>query len=145
MTQSTRKYGSDTDGRFKLGNSGRPKGARNKATVSIEALLEGEAEAITRKIIDLALEGNITAIRLCMDRIAPARKGAAVRVDLPQVNTLSDLRAGQLRIAEAMASGFLSPEEAADASKVLENIGASLERRDLEKRLEALENQTRDK
>jgi Family of unknown function (DUF5681) len=35
--------------------SGRPKGARNKATLAVEALLENEAEALTRKVIDLAL------------------------------------------------------------------------------------------
>jgi len=32
--------------------------------------LEGEAEALTRKAVELALEGDVTALRLCLDRIA---------------------------------------------------------------------------
>jgi hypothetical protein len=49
--------------------SGRPKGARNKATLVVEALLENEAEALTRKVIDLALEGSMPALRLCLERL----------------------------------------------------------------------------
>ena len=39
---------------FQPGNPGRPKGARHKVTVAVEALLEGEAEGLTRKAIELA-------------------------------------------------------------------------------------------
>ena len=58
---------------FESGQSGNPKGARNKATLAAEALLDGKAEAITRKAIDLAKAGDLTAIRLCLERIIPAR------------------------------------------------------------------------
>jgi len=37
------KNGRNTAGKFISGNSGRPKGARNKKTSSIEDLLEGQA------------------------------------------------------------------------------------------------------
>jgi hypothetical protein len=47
---------------FKPGKSGnpqgRPKGARNKTTVATEQLLDGEAEAITKKAIELAKSGD---------------------------------------------------------------------------------------
>ena len=53
----------------KSGNPiGRPKGARNQATLLAESLLEGEVEAITRKLINRALEGDTTALRLCLER-----------------------------------------------------------------------------
>lgn len=43
--------------RGKSGNpAGRPRGARNRATLAAEALLEGEAEALTRKAIELAVD-----------------------------------------------------------------------------------------
>jgi len=65
----------ERDTRYKPGQSGnptgRPKGARKKATVAVETLLEGEAETITRRCIDLALEGDHTALRLCLSRIFP--------------------------------------------------------------------------
>ena len=68
----------ERDTRYKPGQSGnptrRPKGARNKAAVAAEALLEGEAETITRKCIDLALEGDHTALRLCLSRILPVKR-----------------------------------------------------------------------
>ena len=67
-------------GRFKPGNPGRPKGARHKTTLAIEALLDGEAEALTRKAIELAKAGDLVALRLCLDRICPPRKDAFTRV-----------------------------------------------------------------
>ena len=61
--------------RFRKGQSGnpsgRPRGARNKTTRAVEALLDGEAEALTRKAIERALEGDTTALCLCLDRLLP--------------------------------------------------------------------------
>ena len=61
-------------GRFAPGNPGRPRGARHKTSQAIEALLEGEAEGLTRKAVDMALQGNTTALRLCLERVCPPRK-----------------------------------------------------------------------
>ena len=63
--------------------SGRPKGSRNKATLAVETLLDGEAEVITRKAIELAKKGDLVAIRLCLDRIAPPRKDRPIPFSLP--------------------------------------------------------------
>ena len=63
MTKALRK-----DPRFKKGNPGRRPGSRNKATVAVEALLDGEAEKLTRKAIEMALAGDTVAMRLCLDR-----------------------------------------------------------------------------
>lgn len=54
--------------------SGRPKGAKNKTTMFAEALLQGEAEAIVRKTIDLALAGDVQCLKICMDRLIPPKK-----------------------------------------------------------------------
>ena len=54
-------------------------GARHKATVAAEALLDGEAEALTRKAVEMALAGDGTALRLCLDRIIPPRRERPVR------------------------------------------------------------------
>lgn len=63
---------------FKKGQSenpdGRPPGSRNKATLLIEKLLDDDAKEIAEKAIELAKSGDGTALRLCLDRIAPARK-----------------------------------------------------------------------
>ena len=55
--------GRNTDGKFSDGNAGRPKGSRNKATIAIEGLLEGQAEALTQTAISKALDGDSIALR----------------------------------------------------------------------------------
>jgi hypothetical protein len=52
------KNGRNTDGKFSDRNKGRPKGSRNKATIAIESLLEGQAEALTQTAISKALDGD---------------------------------------------------------------------------------------
>src|SRR5687767_1636516 len=76
MTHPDRNNGAETGharrpGTFRLGNPGRPPGARNKATLAALALLEGEAEALTRRCVEMALAGDATAMRLCLDRLLP--------------------------------------------------------------------------
>src|SRR5215203_6185263 len=70
--------------------AGRPPGARNKATLAVEALLDGEAEAIGRKAIERALAGDTTAIRLCLERIAPARRDRPITFDMPEMKATGD-------------------------------------------------------
>lgn len=66
---SPRKNAENTRGKpFLPGNAGRQKGSRNKTTVAIEALLEGQHAALTQKVIAKALEGDMTALKLCLDR-----------------------------------------------------------------------------
>ena len=75
------------NGRFRPGQSGnpsgKPKGARNRLTLACEALLEGEGEALTRKAIELALDGDTVALRLCLDRICPPAKERPISIELP--------------------------------------------------------------
>ena len=64
--------------------SGRPVGSRNAATLAAEALLAGESEALTRKAIELALDGDATALRLCIERIVPKRNDRPIQFALPE-------------------------------------------------------------
>lgn len=130
-------------GQFKKGQSGnptgRPTGARNKATRAVEALLEGEAETLSRKAVEMALGGNTMALRICLDRIAPPRRGSIVSLDIGAAKTSSDLADAQSAVLMAMASGEITLDEAADAARVIEAVGSAYERRELERRLVALE------
>ena len=124
---------------FKLGQSGnpagRPRGARNKTTLAIEALLDGEAETITRKAIELAKAGDISALRLCLDRIAPPRKDRPVSFDLPSIKSAADAT----QASAAVASGELTPSEAAELGKLIESYVRALTASDFEARLNQLE------
>jgi translation elongation factor EF-Tu-like GTPase len=126
----------------KSGNpSGRPQGSRNKATIALEALLEGESEAITRKAIEMAKNGDMAAIRICLERIIPPRKSRPVLIDLPKVETAKDITKAQSVVIAAMANGDLTTDEATDISGILEVKRRSIETVEIEKRLESLEAQ----
>lgn len=87
--------------------SGKPKGARHKTTLAVQALLEGEAEAISRKAIELAKAGDMTAIRLVLERILPQRKDAPVKFDLPEANTVEDVARAMSHVMQMVGEGEL--------------------------------------
>jgi len=130
-------------GHFKPGQSGnpagKPKGARHKTTLAIEALLEGDAEAITRKAIEMAKGGDATAIRMCLERLAPPRKDAAVCFTLPPIKTISDAVEASSALLAAIADGDVTPDEGSRIMSLLTSHKVLVETGEFERRLEALE------
>jgi len=100
--------------------AGRPRGARNRTTILMQSLLAANAEAIARKAIDLAKDGDIAAIRICMERLAPTRKSEPVELDLPPLGTAADTVDAAATIVAAAAAGELTPAEAADIAKAVD-------------------------
>ena len=131
--------GRDAKGRFAPGNPGRPKGARHRVTRHIEALMEGDAEAITGAVIRAAKGGDLAAARLVLDRIAPPRREPTVAVDLPEINGAADLPGGVAAILQAVAAGDLTPSEASRLSGLLVDVGRALETAEIEARVSELE------
>ena len=80
---------------FEKGRSGNPLGrrvgCRNKTTIAAAALLAGEAEALTRKAVELALGGDPTAMRLCIERILPPCRERTVKFILPPIESAADI------------------------------------------------------
>jgi hypothetical protein len=128
---------------FRPGQSGnphgRPQGARNAATVAAEALLDGEAKALTRKAIEKALEGDVPALRFCLERVLPPRRDRPVKFDLPQIDTAADALQASSAILAGCAAGHLSPGEAAEIMNLVSTHVRVLEVADIETRLTALE------
>jgi hypothetical protein len=147
---TTEKTASKQRGRpFPKGRSGNPKGrpvgARNAATVIAEQLLDGEAEEIIRKIIKKAKQGDMTALRLCLDRIVPPRRDRPVHFTIPVLNSANDASEAMAAITTAVACGELTPIEAAELSSVVETYVKAIEASEIERRLRVLEQgQTRD-
>ena len=131
--------GRDQKGRFAPGNPGRPKGARHRVTRHVEALMEGDAEAITGAVIRAAKGGDLAAARLVLDRIAPPRREPTVAVDLPEINGAADLPGGVAAILQAVGAGDLTPSEASRLSGLLVDVGRALETAEIEERLAAIE------
>ena len=131
--------GRNTAGQFAAGNSGRPRGSRNRATLAIERLLEGQAEALTQTAINKALEGDSVALRLCMDRIAPPPKDAAVTFFMPTMSNALDAADAAGSVLRAVSEGELTPTEATRVMGLIDSYRRTLELTEIEERLRALE------
>jgi hypothetical protein len=119
--------------------NGRPKGSRNAATLALESLLDGEAAALTRKAVELALAGDIAALRLCLDRILPPRKDRPVSFEMPPINNAEDARAASAALLTAVVSGNLTPSEASEVGKLIDAYVKTIELTEVLARLDKLE------
>jgi hypothetical protein len=130
-------------GQWSKGESGNPAGgpagSRNKATLWLEELLEGEGDAITRKAIELALRGDPNALRLCLERIYPTRKERLIDLPLPDVQTAQDARAALSLILNAVGKGQITPGEGETLTVIVESQNQAIQAKDWENRLIELE------
>jgi hypothetical protein len=133
------KNGRNTAGQFAAGNTGRPKGSRNKATIVIESLLKGQAEALTQTPVTKALEGDSVALRLCLERIAPAPKDQPVSFSLPKMHSALDASEAAGSVLTAVSEGELTPIEATRIMGLIDGYRRTLELTEIEERLRALE------
>ncbi len=124
--------------------AGKPAGAKDKRT-ELRNLLRPHAERLFQKTVDLALAGDTTALRLCLDRLCPALKPQAEPISLDttgnDVTTLAAevfraATAGELALDEAAAltSMLLNRARIADADEANRNVEMAL------RRIEALQN-----
>jgi hypothetical protein len=119
--------------------SGRPLGSRNRRTIAAEKLFDEDAEALTRIAIGLAKEGDMAALRLCMDRVCPPTRHRPVSFELPQLAVTADAVGAMSTIVQAIADGELAPSEAAELAKVVQRFAQTLKTADIDKRLAIVE------
>lgn len=119
--------------------AGKPRGTRHKTTLAVQALLDGEAEEITRKAIEAAKAGDMTAIRLVLERVAPARKDYPVSFDLPEVNSTADAARAMAALMAAVAEGSITPSEGSEVTKLIDAYVRTLSAHELIERLTTLE------
>ncbi len=140
MTKERGKNAGNTGGKpFAIGTPGRPKGSLNKTTMAVQSLLDGQAQALTQKAIGLALEGDMMAIRICLDRISPIRKSRPISINLPDTKNARGVAEAQTVVVQAVGDGEITPDEAHVLSSILEARRKSIETADHEARLNKLE------
>ena len=130
------------DGRFVAGGPGgpgRPRGSRHRAQAALDAIGEAGAAAVLQAVVAAAKGGDMRAASILLDRIWPARKGRAVEVALPPMESAADLVPALAAVVAAMARGELTPEEARAMCVVLEIQRRAIETAELEARVAALE------
>jgi hypothetical protein len=117
----------DSLGRFVKGRSGNPAGrplgsktgSFRAGTRAAARLLDAQAEALTQKAIEMALDGDAVAVRFCLGRILGTRRGQPVEIDLPAVAEPGDLAGVVGAIAAAVADGSITPDEALSLAQML--------------------------
>ena len=128
-------------GRFKPGVSGNPKGRPRKATTELEKALRKHGAELADKLVALALDGDTTALKICIDRIhAPLKpQSAPVELELPEGAGLAEQ--GR-EIVAAVGRGEVSPDMGTQLLNGLGSLARIVELDELEKRIQALEDAT---
>jgi hypothetical protein len=143
MAMKSENTGLKQDTKYKPGQSGnpfgKPKGTRHRITLLAERLLDDDAEAVVEKCVQLAKEGDLSAIKIVMDRLIPPRKDRPVSIDLPLIESIADASRAMAKVSQAVAEGSVTPLEAQVLSGVLENYRKVVETTELEQRITELE------
>jgi hypothetical protein len=105
----------------------------------MQEMLEQKAEVLVTKVVELAMAGNIGALRLCLDRIVPARNNEPLVCEMPPLAKAADAVAVIAGIASAAVAGDVTADEAAKLAKVISLYVNTLEAREFEDRLALLE------
>ena len=122
---------------FANGNSGRKPGSRNRTTAVAAALVDGDAEALVRKAVELALAGDAGILKFLLGRILPRER--LIKLDLPRMEFADDAVAAHGFIFGAVAEGSISPSEGAALATMIDAYTRAIDMADVVKRLDALE------
>jgi len=122
--------------------TGKPRGLRNKVTVAVEGLMGQYAHQVTARMVKRAVDGDVGAARLILDRVAPIRRGRPVRLKLPDIVDAASVMAAQASLLNEVARGNLTPEEAEPVSAMLGAHLKTIETVDIDRRVRELENKT---
>jgi hypothetical protein len=127
---------------FQPGNTfgrGRPKGSRNKSKSPAQDLLDEYAPNLMRKCIALGMQGDVSMLRMCMERIIPVRRGVCIPINLPVIRTAADVDKAAEKVTQAIRRGKIAPPEGSILMNILESRSRIIERGLLEGRVEELE------
>ena len=140
--------GRDASGRFTHGNPGGPGGAHRRPSelrrAAEEAITPEHVQAMLRKAARMALEGNLTAMRLVLERTTGRAPEAPVDVEplgieLPKLRTAADCNVALERLFDGIVDGKVDRETAKLLIDAVQARLRVLEVTDLEARLAEVE------
>ena len=94
-----------------LNPNGRPKCSVNKYTALSRELMSTKGPEIVQRVIDLALEGDRTCLKMCMDRILPTTKAVELRSQEGKGNVIINVGGLTEKVIEADNKEPLDYEE----------------------------------
>jgi len=103
------------------------------------SILDDEVTALSRKAVELALAGDLQALKLCLDRLPPPRRERSVRLELPHISNAASAAEVAATLLAATSRGELTPGEANSMLQVVEGYCRTIVASDFELRLSTLE------
>jgi len=100
--------------------AGRRLDARSRAILAAQAVLYVKAEAITEKATQLALSGEINAIRLCLRLSLPPRREQPIEFEIRQLSWIHDAEEAIADVIAAVAAAKITLAEAAEVVRLIE-------------------------
>jgi len=126
------------------GGPGRPRGSRNSVNLLLDQVAEGGVEAIVRKVVEVATEGDLAAARLVLSRTWSAPKGRPIQLELPDIQTPEDLLDAHAVVSAAVSDGRLTAQDGASLSTMLETHRRAFELVAQERQIDQLDARVRD-
>ncbi|EGG93309.1 hypothetical protein IMCC1989_1352 [gamma proteobacterium IMCC1989] len=131
-------------GQFAKGHSGnkqgKPKGVRNKITLAAIELFHNNSEILIKKAIEKALEGDMVALKLCIDRLAPVIKEQPMTsIELPTLTNSTSVLKALATVTDKLCNGELLMSEAKAIYSLLAIYQKQLDISELQKRVDTLE------
>lgn len=119
---------------------GRPRGAISKRT-QLAKLFEPHAEELIERAVQLAKDGDMNALRLCLERILPKPRDETIELDIPEVSltTSEDLLLFANQILNKVLAGDLSPEQAQKLFSMVNTHQDIIKMTEIESRLKDVE------
>jgi len=141
VTPSNRKANGKWNSGVSGNPSGRPAGSRNKSTLLLEQLLQSRQEELIEKTIDLALQGEPTALRLCIERLLPVLRERRVELALPEVRDMAQATAAVSTILTGIGEGQITPGEGEVLTGIVETQKRLIEAQQAEQYRKTVERQ----
>jgi hypothetical protein len=102
--------------------------------------LASHAENLIKNVRTAGPPENTTAMRLCIERLMPARRQRTLQFKLPPIKTIDNVAAASESVVSGVARGQLTPAEGQSFSAMLDDRRRVIETQDQEPRVRALEN-----
>jgi len=103
--------GRNTDGTFKKGNLGKPKGALNNSTRLAMKLLQHNASEIVEILVNKALNGDMRAASLIFTRLTSDYRTIQIDQKLPPLGSAKDTKHALDEVYQQLGSGLISHQD----------------------------------
>ena len=128
------------NGKFAKGHSGNPRGRPPILSPDLRERLDRATPDIVEKIVEKALEGDLAAAKIVLDRTAPISKPSSQSVVIPNLNSSgSTLSKKAEAVLSSISTGACPPDVGVTLIHAISSIAKVVEVDDLKRRVEALE------